>query len=121
MKLHHPHREKWRGAVPELALGAKVVCQLAPFSHDRCDGRLVRVHLLPRQLLKRNGYADLVDDPRTWVVGCGGIMGNAGHHGQLDQSRTLRIPREAIPAETEALAEELGLSWWLGREYGERL
>ena len=44
-------------------------------------------------------------------------MGNAGHHGMLDASRTLRVPRDRIPAGTEHLAAELGLTWWLDREY----
>jgi hypothetical protein len=97
-------------------------CWLAQFSDRPCMGALVKVHLIPRQLIKREVWssqdADLViTDPRSWVWGCGGPMGNAGHHGMLDQSRTLRIPREAIPAGTNELAEELGIGWWLDREY----
>lgn len=59
-------------------------------------------------------------DERAWRWACGGPMGNAGHHGMLDTARTLRIPRHAIPAETEEFAVEHGLGWWLDREYGER-
>lgn len=33
---------------------------------------------------------------------------------------TLRIPREAIPVETEAWAAENGLTYWLDKTYGER-
>lgn len=84
-----------------------------------CDGQLVRCHLIPRQLLRRElGWRLRRDDPRTWVWGCGGSMGIGGHHGQLDQSRKLRIPRDVLPGELEAFASEFGLSWWLDREYG---
>jgi hypothetical protein len=82
-----------------------------------CDGRLVKAHLIPRQLLKREGRADLIDDPRTWVPGCGGITGCSGHHGMLDYSRTLRIPRSLLPAAVEEVAEEAGLGWWIDRTY----
>lgn len=95
------------------------VCFLAQFRPDvPCEGRLVRAHLVPRQLLKREGFDALVPDPRTWVWACGGITGSCGHHGLLDYSRTLRIPRAALPAELEDVCEEMGLSWWLEREYG---
>ena len=107
-----------------------------------CDGRLVRAHLIPQSMLKRewsaskmgrgtsvgNGLAAqrwrkqemLVWDPRAWVWMCGGISGAAGHHGQLDFAKTLRIPRHRIPAGTEEMAVELGFGWWLDRTYGER-
>jgi hypothetical protein len=98
-----------------------------------CDGRLVRAHLIPAQLLKRETNAAvraramtqatqdmLVWDPRAWVWMCGGPTGIGGHHGRLDYSRRLRIPRHRIPPETEEFAAELGLGWWLDRTYGER-
>lgn len=94
------------------------VCQLAAYSPNPCHGQLVRVHIVPRQLLKREKLDDLIFDSRTWVWGCGGIMGNGGHHGELDHSRRLKIPRSAIPADTEQLMAEVGLGWWLDREYG---
>ena len=101
------------------------VCWLGTFGqieHDdpmpACDGRLVRCHLIPQQLIKREGGRPW--DRRAWVWACGGITGNSGHHGMLDHSRRLRLPREAIPAHTEQLALELGLIWWLEKTYGER-
>lgn len=78
----------------------------------------MRAHLIPRQLLKRHGHAKFVEDPRTYVLACGGLMGPGGHHGMLDHSRTLRVPRTALPEGTEEIAAELGLEWWLCREYG---
>lgn len=91
-----------------------------------CDGPLVRCHLMPKHVLRQNfpkgfegrALAVLQADPRSWVWGCGGSMGLGGHHGRLDTSRKLRIPRNLIPAETEELAAELGLTPWLDREYG---
>jgi hypothetical protein len=85
----------------------------------KCEGRLVRCHLIPKQKIKLAGGG--VWDRRAWVWGCGGVTGNSGHHGLLDHSRRLRLPREAIPAGTEEFAMELGLLWWLDQTYGERV
>jgi hypothetical protein len=93
-------------------------CWFVRFADTPCDGRLVRCHLISRQQLRRAGYPELVEDPRTWVPGCGGPTGIGGHHGQLDFSRTLRVPLFALPTATLLLAEEIGLDWWLEREYG---
>lgn len=81
-----------------------------------CDGELVRCHLIPRQLLKREGISPLVRG--SWVWGCGGHTGTGGHHGMLDSSRTLRLPRNTLPVETEELALREGLCWYLERTYG---
>lgn len=87
-----------------------------------CDGKLIRAHLLPRRLLLRElkpvAAVAAIDDPRSWVMACGGPIGCSGHHGAFDWSRRLRLPRMVVPAATEALAVELGLDWWLTREYG---
>jgi hypothetical protein len=80
-----------------------------------CRGRLVRGHLIPKQKIKRAGGDPW--DERAWVVMCGGLTGIGGHHGAVDGLR-LRVPRAAIPQDTEALAAELGLSAWLDRFYG---
>jgi hypothetical protein len=81
-----------------------------------CTGRLIRAHLIPRQVIKRAGGNP--DDPRSWVWACGGVVGLGGHHGMLDSSRTLRLARAAVPGPVEELAYELGLMWWLDRTYG---
>jgi hypothetical protein len=60
----------------------------------------------------------LIDDERSWVPCCGGIAGVSGHHGMLDTSRKLRIARAELPPAVEEFAAELGLVWWLDREYG---
>lgn len=84
-----------------------------------CDGRLIRAHLVPRQVLKRelNAGPSVIDDPRTWVWCCGGPMGVSGHHGKFDSSRTLRIPRHRLPAGFVSFMDELGLGWWIDRTY----
>lgn len=109
-----------------------------------CDGALIRAHLIPQQLLRREfphgalfddgrwrkatryedrydlpyrTAADLANDKRTWVPCCGGPQGNAGHHGQLDHSRTIRITRQQLPVEVTDFAAEFGLLWWIERTY----
>jgi hypothetical protein len=83
-----------------------------------CDGRLVKCHLIPRHLLRHtDGVLDLWD-PATYVWACGGPMGNTGHHGLFDGSRTIRLPRSAIPQSTENYAQTFGLEWYLDRTYG---
>lgn len=95
-------------------------CWLAQFTDTACDGRLVRAHLLPRRLLKQEFRAihrRLAADERSFVLACGGPMGNAGHHGALDVSRTLRVPFDALPQGLIEMASELDLLWWVEREY----
>ena len=89
-----------------------------PGPRPACDGALRRVHLIPRALLKREGLEAFGDDPRGWVVACGGPMGNGGCNGRLDVSRTIRVPRSRLPAAVEEMAYELELLWFLTREYG---
>jgi hypothetical protein len=84
-----------------------------------CDGRLVLAHLISRQVLRREGFGDLVWHDAVYETVCGGAMGLSGHHGQID-GRTLRIPREVLPGALETFAEAHGLGWWLDRTYGVR-
>jgi hypothetical protein len=81
----------------------------------RCEGRLVRAHLLPNNP-KREG-SEAVWDNRTFVYGCGGPTGIGGHHGALDTARTLRVPRGKLPPGLEDFAAEHNLTWWIEREY----
>jgi hypothetical protein len=83
-----------------------------------CDGKLRKCHLIPAQLLRREGLGQFTWTEAVWVWGCGGIVGIGGHHGQFDHSRSLRVPREMLPAELEAFAAANGLAWYLDREYG---
>lgn len=86
-----------------------------------CDGVLRKCHLIPKQKIKREVGKAAMWDERVWVWGCGGPTGIGGHHGMLDYSRKLRVPRDRLPEAVEAFAEQHGLGWWLDREYGERV
>ncbi len=113
--------------------------------HSPCSGRLVKGHLLPRALMRRElrfglvledgvwrklqrtedryelPYRDLnalIHDPRSWVPMCGGITGAVAHHGMLDQARTLRIGWDELPAGFVEFCDEIGLLWWAQRTYG---
>lgn len=102
-------------------------CWLAQFTDTPCDGRLEKAHIIRQQTIRRevwnkrpelrkelgglNGAGLLIWDERAWRPAC------HKHHTELDQARTLRIPRSAIPVETEAFAEQYGLGWWLDRTY----
>ena len=109
-------RERERGHELKICwLGAFGVMELDD-PVPKCDGRLVRCHLIPKPLIQQ--YGGKVWDRRAWVWGCGGPTGMSGHHGMLDYSRTLRIPRRCLPAGTEQFASELGLLWFLDRTYG---
>lgn len=86
-----------------------------------CDGSLIKAHLIPRQLMRREltpeQYKEAQWDPRGWVWGCGGVTGLGGHHGRLDVARTLRIPFDRLSPDLLAFARDYGLEWWLLREY----
>lgn len=100
-------------------------CFFADRNAGPCSGSLIRAHLVPKQLLKRSfphGKAgrttqELIDDQRSWVPCCGGEQGNGGHHGQLDQARTLRIPVDELPAGFSEFMDELGMAWWVRKHY----
>jgi hypothetical protein len=102
-------------------------CYLAAFSDVPCGGRMERAHLIRLQTLRRElrktwAMLELSEEdmqamlwsPAVWRPAC------HVHHGLLDQSKALRIPREAIPVETEVFAVKHGVDWWLSRTYGER-
>jgi hypothetical protein len=95
------------------------VCQLAQFSDAPCEGRLVRCHLIPQQVIRRElrpmfktgpakrDLENIVWDPRTWVWACGGFgHGNMGHHGLLDNPGGIEPPRAALPDGVEEFALE---------------
>jgi hypothetical protein len=70
---------------------------------------------------------DLMWHPDSWRPACGGITGIGGHHGKFDFARSLKVPRWAIPEETEELAKWMDVALgrevfgvFLDREYGPR-
>src|SRR5580765_7238933 len=101
-------------------------CQLARFSDSPCEGRLVRAHLIPRQTLLRELPAEesagAIEDPRSYVMACGGVTGVGGHHGEMDFGgvNRIHIPRKVLPQTLEDFAREHRLSWWLDNRYGAR-
>lgn len=112
------------------------LARFAPAGAEECRGPMQRCHLVTKQRLKAlwrevhhsrsvrprewlSGalpatLRQLLDDPRLWVPGC------ERHHRLMDSRRSLRVPREAIPGETEAFCRTVALDGWLDREYGER-
>ena len=81
-------------------------------------------HLIPKQQIKKALAGMVLDDLDGYVILWDQRVTRAAcyrHHTMLDQSRKLRVPRHAIPVETEEYAAELGLGWWLDREYGPRV
>lgn len=89
-------------------------CWLAEFSDMECFGRLRKVHLLPKQTLKRAGLDPW--HPAVWVPACGGLTGLSGHHGEFDGYR-LTVPRSALSWELEEFARDNNLDWYLDRRF----
>lgn len=102
-----------------------------------CDGKLVKCHLVTKQTLRKDVWANrtrealvasgvplpktrqqLFNDPRAWVYGCGGPIGQGGHHGQYKPDGPRPIARHLLPPEVEEFARELRIVWWLDRTYG---
>jgi hypothetical protein len=110
-----PRAPRGRG-VYTYAFGQHADCWLARFTDTPCEGRLVRVHLIEKAVLKRAGLDPW--DERAWVWACGGLgHGNEAHHGDFD-SLKLRVPRSALPKCVEELAVEIGAEGRLYRRYG---
>ena len=91
-------------------------CFLAQFTGTPCGGRMERAHLIREQTIRREVSRSklILWAPAVWRPAC------HVHHGELDQSKKLRLPRSAIPAETELWAATNGLTYWLDKTYGER-
>jgi len=101
------------GALPEEI----PACWLAQFAPGvSCSGRMERAHLIREQVIRREVSRSklILWAPAVWRPAC------KRHHLALDQTKTLRIPRSAIPAETELWAATNGLTYWLDKTYGER-
>lgn len=57
----------------------------------------------------------LQKDERLTVIGCGGPMGQGGHHGEFD-GYALKVPYAKLPPETIAFVDELRLLAFLERD-----
>lgn len=117
MPIPKPERRSGGNAAHyTYAVGQHADCWFARFTETPCSGRLVRCHIIDKQVLRRAG-ADPWDD-RAWVWGCGGAgHGNEGHHGEFD-ARRLIVARSALPAGVEELAIEIGAERRLYRRFG---
>lgn len=129
------HRQEGNSAsaikvLVRLLAGNRCVRCLHPYvkgtgEWSACDGRCTHGgplrygphgHEFDADALQKRPTAGVLSSlaPAVWRPAC------HRHHGMLDQSKTLRISRSAIPVETEAWALEHGLDWWLTEAYGER-
>lgn len=94
-------------------------CWLAKWGRGPCYGRLVKAHLIPQQTLRKEiAYLtpEITWDERAWVWACGGIMGNASHHGQFDAGKII-IPRQDLPIGLLEFAAEHGLMWYVDKHF----
>lgn len=126
-------RERRREAIYTFACDVEqqtATCWLAQFSDTPCSGRLEKVHLIAKQIVRRdvwlpryNGRVEtpdnfpttlreLVWDRRIWRYGC------HGNHHDLDCTKRIVLKRSELPASVEEFAREYGLTAWLEREYG---
>jgi hypothetical protein len=112
-----------------------------------CDGALIRAHVVPKRMMKRELWAPLnrehppmkareilgglIWDPRAWVPCCGGPTGIGGHHAELDTpglSLAPRLTRAELPEGLEDFVRELDgmlagrepFAVWMDKTYGER-
>lgn len=106
VRCHLLTQQRLRTEYPEGAVWLEGRMQaLSWFSYER-DGL---AHLpTAGPVIARMSLRELKDDRRTWVHGCGGAMGNGGHHAEFDGYK-LKVPYSAIPPETIAFVDELRL------------
>lgn len=103
--------------VRQAELVQRLDCFFAQHSPHACDGPMDRAHLIAKQRIKRElrGQEDLMDQavwhPAVWVWAC------RRHHGDFDNKR-MRFGRGDVPAQVEAYAEALGLTWSLDADFG---
>lgn len=96
------------------AWSAHAQCWLKPYDLKArpCAGRMDRAHLIPQQLLKREGHDDACGDPRSWIPAC------RLHHSNFDNRSGVIVPWSALPRSFIDLVTELGLMHWTERRYG---
>lgn len=85
-----------------------------------CDGRLIKAHLVKRQVLRREfdkpTAKRLIASQDSWVWCCGGAVGLGGHHGRFDGHR-LRIPRHCLPVAFVDMMTAVDMDWYVDRYY----
>lgn len=122
----------------EIAGGLIPVSQAA--AYEACEGRTDPCHLVPQQKIKQRFPHGAVKVLAEWLPILRGTTPDASratmtaheickltaiivpgcrrHHKLMDESRKLRIPREALPESVEQFASEFGFQNYLEREYG---
>ena len=109
------HREKVFWNACESDHFGEPSCYLASVVGG-CSGRLEAAHLVPRQRLRKHVPAEQLDeaiaDERNGIVLC------HRHHSQMDSKLKQFFTRKVLPPSVEKFAEEYGLGWSLGRDYG---
>lgn len=111
----HLLQKQWlRQEYPEGA----VWLQDAPVAVSARDLR--RDHILYDDSARVMDLATLETHPALWRWGCGGAMGQGGHHGMFDGYK-LTVPRAEVPFETRLLISHLQLfpRWERDRRFSE--
>lgn len=98
-------RKLWREGV--LAAGGHR-CAVGP---SFCSGPLQCHHILPKRVLRCEGYED-----RFWAVPNGLVLCEFHHMSHENRSRV--IDAALLPSTAWAFARDLGMDWWLERFYG---
>ena len=99
------------------------VCMHGCQIHDDwgdCDPPLQAAHIIPQQSLKRRGLHSLLWDTRNGIGACYGAHRASDRSVVRSDGSSARFPRERIPLEAEAFAQEIGLDWMLDKLYGPR-
>lgn len=81
---------------------------------------LRRDHVAYDDTARFTDLATLENHEALWVWGCGGALGNGGHHGMFDGYK-LAVPRLRVPIEARLLIAHLGLfpKWERDRRFSE--
>lgn len=96
--------------------GGCVMCQAFPVAAaDRVTfaadlARMEGHHVVPKQLVKREGFPG-----RVWDVRNG--MGLCGYHHARHENYVQRIPRDLVSNDAFEFADELGLDWAIDKDY----
>ena len=81
---------------------------------------LRRDHIAVEPAVLTMSLPRLENHPRLWEWGCGGAMGNGGHHGSFDGYK-LPVPRIGVCLDTRLFIARLGLTakWERDRRFSE--
>lgn len=89
-------------------------CWLKQFAEDACAGHIEHAHVIPQQILRKEGLGRYLGDAAVWEPAC------RHHHFLFDAHLKIFVPRSALSDETERFAAAHGLTEYLERRYGAR-